>query len=151
MNLESRSGCDPVLGSVEWRTALPSDDFGYRSSIRARAKRATGKVASIRPYFEARSHRGFFRRRRSRTGICPTFEDFQSRTWMCSRGDLGGRGILKSDVLEQHSRINSRCIRQFPRCPCSLPRIRGAYCMSSHRLRRTHRIGAILRNYTRLQ
>jgi hypothetical protein len=37
--------------------------------MRARAKRATGKVLSTMPHWESLRYRGFLRRRRSRSGI----------------------------------------------------------------------------------
>ena len=57
MNLERRSGCLGVRGSVERRMLLGVLDFfneGNRSAIRALANRATGKVASTRPCWAKR-------------------------------------------------------------------------------------------------
>lgn len=46
---------------------------GKRSAMRCAAKRATGKVASIKPYLAARRYKGFLRKIKSRTGSCPIY------------------------------------------------------------------------------
>lgn len=51
-NFESKSGFELGVGDLVEGTMEESLDFGYRSAIRSWAKRATGKVASIRPHLE---------------------------------------------------------------------------------------------------
>ena len=75
MNLESRSGCLGVSGSVEGRSVgVVSFKEGKRSAMRALANRATGNVTSMKPYLERRRYRGFFWKIKSRIGICPIYD-----------------------------------------------------------------------------
>jgi hypothetical protein len=70
MNFDKRSGWDTAFDSAA-STSVFSFEDGYRSAIRFWANRATGNVESMRPYAEAARYKGFFKNRRSRTGIWP--------------------------------------------------------------------------------